>query len=56
MYADAGAFRIVEPAIFVNVADGASAEIVTLPVHDAPISWSDAPGVAYRASITRRLL
>lgn len=54
LYQDAGLFRIVEPAAFAAVADGAQAADGELAIFDAPIRWADAPSVAYRASITRR--
>jgi hypothetical protein len=50
---DAGIVRVVDPAPFAAVADGASATVQAVPVHDASITWSTAPSYAFTTSITR---
>lgn len=53
LYRDAGLFRVVEPATFGGVADGADAGAGATPWHDSLIEWPTAPSVAYRTTLSR---
>jgi len=53
-YRDAGIFRVVEAANFLDVADGDSATLQNNPWNQAAIAWADAPSVAFRTTISRR--
>lgn len=54
LYADAGEFVLVEPAMFQANADDADAANQALPFTGAPIVWDDAPSCSFSTTITRR--
>lgn len=53
MYKDAGLFRVIEPALFGAVVDGADADISDPPWSDVSIEWPDAPSIAFRTVFSR---
>jgi hypothetical protein len=55
LYKDAGLFRIVEPAPFGAVADGADAVVGAAPWSDSLIEWSDVPSIAFRIVFSRSI-
>jgi len=52
-YKDVGLFRIVEPAPFGAVADGANAAIGAAPWSDSLVEWSDVPSIAFNVIFPR---
>ncbi|MDN7699471.1 hypothetical protein R0290_10100 [Burkholderia semiarida] len=52
-YRDAALVRVVDPAAFATVVDGADATLSAMPIHDAAFGWGTTPHQAFRAKITR---
>ncbi|MGC5883604.1 hypothetical protein [Ralstonia pseudosolanacearum] len=52
-YEDPQLLRVVDPAAFQTLADGADATASAMPIHDAVFTWPSVPTAAFRTTITR---
>ncbi|MHC6051939.1 hypothetical protein ACYT84_09250 [Ralstonia solanacearum] len=52
-YEDPQLLRVIDPATFQTLADGADATASAMPTHDAVFTWPSVPTAAFRTTITR---